>query len=136
MQTTTETAMIAGYKCKKVVYTFGGTSRGTGVSHYIINLLPLKVTAWYSDELPSSINLILPLQFEQQKAILKFDVEYDKNHKNRMVFEITGLEQKKLDDEVFNIRDNSPPIQHKAGEYEAGMMIMQVMMNAISLLTK
>ncbi|MGZ8550342.1 MAG: hypothetical protein ACXWV2_06760, partial [Chitinophagaceae bacterium] len=52
VQKTTETAMIAGYACKKLIYTFGGTSRGSGVSNYVINMLPLKVTAWYTDELP------------------------------------------------------------------------------------
>lgn len=136
MQTTAETTIIAGYKCKKVIYTFGGTSRGSGVSHYIINLLPLKVTAWYNDELPTSVNLIHPLQFEEAKAILKFEVEYDNNHKNRMMVEIMKIEPRNLEEEVFTIKNKAPVIQHKAGEYESGMMIMQVMMNAISQLTK
>lgn len=51
--------MIAGYPCKKIIYIFGGTSRGAGVSNYVINMLPLKVNAWYNDELPppQKINL-------------------------------------------------------------------------------
>ena len=95
IQKTAETAMIAGYSCKKIIYTFGGTSRGPGVSNYIINMLPLKVTAWYNDELPIAINHVHPLYFEMGKAVLKFEVEYDKNRKNRMLVEITKLEPQK-----------------------------------------
>lgn len=136
MQKTNETQVIAGYKCKKVIYSFNGTSRGSGVSNYIINLLPLKITAWYSDDLPASINIIHPLAFEEAKAVLKFEVEYDKNHKNKMLVEITGMNAQKLDDNVFVLMDTQPVVQHQTGQFESGMLIMQVMMNAIGQLTK
>jgi hypothetical protein len=136
IQKTAETAVIAGYLCKKIIYTFGGTSRGTGVSNYIINMLPLKVTAWYSDDLPPSINLMHTLDFELQKAVLKFEVEYDKNKKNKMLVEVTKLAPQKIEEDKFDLAERAPVVEHKKKGYESGMMIMQVMMNAIALLTK
>ncbi len=135
-QKTTETAVIAGYNCKKIVYTFGGTSRGAGVSNYIINMQPEKVIVWYSDDLPAAINHIHPLQFELDKAVLKFEVEYDKNKKNKMLVEITKVEPQKIDEEKFDLSEKAPVVQHIKNGTESGMLIMQVMMNAIALLTK
>ena len=136
VQKPTETAVIAGYPCKKIIYTFGGTSRGPGVSNYIINMLPLRVTAWYTDDLPPSINLMHTLDFELQKAVLKYEVEYDKHQKNKMLVEVTKLEPQKIEDEKFDLAEKAPVVQHKKNSYESGMMIMQVMMNGIALLTK
>ncbi len=136
IQKTTEIATIAGYPCKKIIYTFGGTSRGPGVSNYVINLLPLKVTAWYTDDLPPAINLMHTLNFELEKAVLKFEVEYDKNHKNRMLVEVIKLEPQKIDEEKFDLADKAPVVVYKKDNFESGMLVMQVMMNAIALLTK
>ncbi|MFN2440122.1 MAG: hypothetical protein ABR503_13040, partial [Chitinophagaceae bacterium] len=135
-QKTIETAVIAGYICKKIIYTFGGTSRGAGASNYVINLQPQKVTAWYSDDLPASINHIHPHDFELKKAVLKYEVEYDKNKKNKMLVEIIKLEPHKIDEEKFDIAEKTPVVEHKKNGTDSAMMIMQVMMNAISLLTK
>lgn len=136
IQKTAETTVIAGYPCKKIIYTFGGTSHGPGASNYIINMLPLKVTAWYSDDLPPSINLMHTLDFELQKAVLKYEVEYDKNKKNKMLVEVTKLEPQKIEDDIFDLAEKAPVVEHKKNSYESGMMIMQVMINAIALLTK
>ena len=135
-QQTNETALIAGYPCKKMIYTFGGTSRGSGVSNYIINMQPQKLIVWYSDDLPPSINLVHPHDFELQKAVLKYEVEYDKVKKNNMLVEIIKLERQKIEEEVFELKDKAPVVAHVKSGSESGMMIMQVMMNAISLLTK
>jgi len=135
-QKTTETAMIAGYNCKKIIYTFGGTSRGAGVSNYVINMQPEKVTAWFSDDLPPSINLMHPHDFELQKAILKYEVEYDKNKKNKMLVEVIKLEPQKIEEEQFDLAEKAPVVQHTKNGTESAMMIMQVMINAIALLTK
>lgn len=136
IQKTNETTMIAGYPCKKMIYTFGGTSRGLPVTNYVINTEPKKVTIWYSDDLPPAINSMHNLYFELDKAVLKYEVEFDKNQKNKMLVEVTGLTPQKLEDEKFELKDVLPVIEHTKGNFDAGMRIMQVMMSAIGLLTK
>ena len=135
-QKTTETAVIAGYTCKKIIYSFGGTSRGSGINNYVINMQPLKVIAWYTDDLPASINIMHPHDFELEKAVLKYEVEFDKNKKNRMLVEVTKLEPQKFEAENFDLAEIAPVVEHQKNGSESGMMIMQVMMYAISLLTK
>ena len=135
-QKTSETAQIAGYLCKKIIYTFNGTSRGTGVSNYIINMQPQKLIVWYNDDLSPSINQMHPHDFELEKAVLKYEVEYDLLKKNRMLVEVIQVEKKKMDEDVFELNEKLPVVTHVKNSYESGMMIMQVMMNAISLLTK
>jgi GLPGLI family protein len=136
IQKTTETIVIAGYTCKKIVYTFNGTSRGMPVTNYIINLQPVKVTVWYTDELPASINIMHPHFFEIDKAVLKYEVEYDNNKKNKMLVEVTSLQSQKIEEENLELKNVIPVIEHTKGSYDSGMRIMQVMMSAIGLLTK
>ena len=126
--------MRAGYPCKKMIYTFGGTSRGSGVSNYIINMQQEKLIVWYNDDLPPSINLMHPHDFELQKAVLKYEVEYDSNKKNKMLVEIVKLEPQKIDEEVFELKEKAPVVEHVKSGFESGTMFMQVLMNAISLL--
>jgi hypothetical protein len=134
IQKSTETAVVAGYTCKKVTYTFSGTSRGLPVSNYIINLQPEKVTAWVTDDLPASLNIMHPHYFELSQAVLKYEVELDRNKKNKMLIEVTRLEPRKIDDDELEVKKTVPVIQHTRGSYDSGTRIMQVMMSAISLL--
>jgi hypothetical protein len=136
VQKTNETSTVEGLKCKKLIYTFNGTSGGTPVTNYIINLQPQKVTVWYTDDLPAAINLIHPLFFELNKAIMKFEVDYDKNGKNKMLVEITGVEPAKVSEEDLQIRKMEPTLAYQKNDQQSQLMIMQIMMNAISNLTK
>ncbi len=71
-----------------------------------------------------------------EKAVLKFEVEYDKNKKNKMLVEVIKLEPQKIAEEKFDMAEIAPVVEHKKNGSESGMMIMQVMTNAIALLTK
>ncbi len=135
-QKTNDITHVAGYNCRKIIYTFGGTSRGSGVSNYIINLQPQKVTVWYNEDLPASINRIHQLDFELNKAVLRFEVEYDKVGKNKMLVEVLKIEPQKIDEKEFDLTQKAPVVQHVKNGNESAFMIMQVMMYAISLLTK
>lgn len=135
IQKTTETAVIAGYTCKKIIYNFNGTSRGPA-GNMLLNMQPQKVTAWYSDELNPLINLLHPLYFEILKAVLKFEIEYLSDKKNKTLVEITKFEAATIDAEKLEINEIPPIVEHKKNGTEAGMFVMQVMMSAISLLTK
>ncbi len=53
-----------------------------------------------------------------------------------MLVEITKLEPQKIDDEKFELKEKTPVVEHTKSGFESGSMIMQVMMNAIGLLTK
>ena len=135
-QETTEIANVAGYPCKKIIYTFNGNSGGIPVTNYIVNMQPVRLTVWYTDQLPNTINLIHPLYFELDKAVLKFEVEYDKNRKNKMLVEITGLEPRKINEDDLRLMEIAPSIDHKKNDQQSTIMIMQIMMNAIGQLTK
>ena len=135
IQKTNETMTIAGYPCKKIVYTFGGTSRGAGVSSMIINMLPLKVTAWINDDLDPLINQMHFIDFEMKKAVLKYEAVYDNNGKNKMTVEVIKTEPKQLEEELFDVKTMLPEVKHNKGGYESIMVIMQVMTNALARLT-
>lgn len=136
VQHTSETAVIAGYRCEKVVYTFKGTTRGIPVTNYVINLQPEKVTLWVTDQLPPSFNVQHPLSFELDKAVLKLEVAYDKKGGNLMLVETTKIESGKIADELMEVNDVAPVVNYKKNTMEAEMMVMQVMLAAIGLLAK
>jgi hypothetical protein len=77
-----------------------------------------------------------PHFFEIDKAVLKYEVEYDNNKKNKMLVEVTSLQSQKIEEENLELKNVIPVIEHTKGSYDSGMRIMQVMMSAIGLLTK
>ena len=123
----TETTVIAGYPCKKVTYLFSGTSQGPVAHSKIITTIPWKVTVWYSDELNPVINVQHPLFIKLNKAILKTEVDFDKEGKKRMVYEITKIEPRKIEEDELKLPELGEVVNHKPGGEEALMLIMKVM---------
>lgn len=130
VKNSTETVMVAGFSCKKMTYIFSGTSRGPVVHSKIISTIPWKVTVWYSDELNPVINVQHPLYIKLNKAILKTEVEFDIEGKKKMVYEVTKIEPRKIEEEELKLPEFGEVINHQPNGQEALSLIIKVMMAA------
>lgn len=125
-----ETIKIAGYPTKKITYVFSGTSQGPVAHSKIVTTIPWKITIWYSDVLDPRISVQNPFYFKLKKAVLKTEVEFDKEGKKKMLYEVTGIESRKVDEKEFNVPELGEVVDHQPGSYEALSLIMKVMTEA------
>lgn len=129
-KTSAETAIIAGYPTKKITYVFSGTSQGPAASSKMVSTIPWKITLWYSDVLDPRINIQNPFYYKLNKAVLKTEVEFDKEGKKKMLYEVIKIEPKKVKEEEFRIPELGEVVNHQPGSMEALMLIMRVMTEA------
>lgn len=122
LKTTTE--KVAGVRCQKVVYTrkAGGNSHGGQQTAQ-------KLIAWYAPEVSDRINFAHPFYLNIPHGVLKIEVHYDKGGKNRMVYEVTKIEQKKLNATHFEMTDIQPVVDWDTNQIQASMNMLNVFMS-------
>jgi hypothetical protein len=101
-----QTNMITGYPCTKVTYSFSGTTHKPALHTRLISKIPWKVTVWQTKSLSSSLNVQLPYRIKTDAAILKMEVEFEKDHTKKMIWEVTRIQPRQLTPEDFNENDN------------------------------
>ncbi|WP_057936356.1 hypothetical protein [Algoriphagus resistens] len=116
---TDETAIVAGYLCKKVVYSLKDGGGGAGGF--------LKVEAWTSDLIPNSINYVMPYLLDEQQGILKMAIHHISNENYPVVYEVTDLNPRQVGDEEVSIRQSDP--QYSFPEDEA--MINSILLDIL-----
>jgi len=130
IQKTSQTDIIATYPCKKMIFNFKGTSRQTLPTRLIGNI-PWKVTVWYNEAFPPSINTQLPFYFNFTHGILKTQVEFDKAGRNKMIFEVTEVVPKDVNDDDFKITPFVLPLKYPAQAEKITNDLMSIMANSL-----
>ncbi len=97
---TDETAIVAGYLCKKVVYSLKNGGSGAGGF--------LKVEAWTSDLIPNSINYVMPYLLDEQEGILKMAIHHISNEDYPVVYEVVDLNPRQVSDEEISVMQSEP----------------------------
>lgn len=124
-----EQEIVAGYLCKKVVYTNNNT--GT-TDKFGLAKKAYKIIAWYNPEISADINFLHPFYFQLDKGILKIEVHYDTKGKNKMLYEVTRMEQKKLTASDFAVTPVMPVVNWDTHQAQASMNMLAVMMGSTS----
>jgi hypothetical protein len=119
--------MVAGNLCKKVVYTY---KKDAAVSSSRLVKPAYKLTVWYAPQISADINFLHPFYFQLDKGILKIEVQYDTSGKNRMVYEVTRLEPKKLTTSDFAVTPVMPVVNWDTNQAQASMNMLAVMMSS------
>jgi hypothetical protein len=121
-----ETKKIAGYTCTKTTYSFNGTSRQPPMYTKLVAKIPWSITTWSTNDLDPEVNVQLPFKIKNSKAILRMDVEFEKDHSKKMIWEVTRIQPKQLKPEDLNQNDNSTYIHYEDDPQKAVMDIMTV----------
>jgi hypothetical protein len=119
--------MVAGYKCNRVSYTYKPSQLP---STSPVAKPAYKLIVSYSPDIDKTINFLHPFYFQLDKGILKVEVHYDKAGKNRMVYEVTRVEPKKMTQQDFEVTDVKPVVNWDANPAIASMNILSVMMGS------
>jgi len=113
--------------CQKVIY-----SRKAGGKDKLGKQMAYKLIAWYSPQVSNRINFAHPFYLDIPHGVLKIEVHYDKAAKNRLVYEVTQVEQKKLAASHFKMTDIQPVIDWDANQVQASMNMLNVFMSQSS----
>jgi hypothetical protein len=124
------TDVIAGYVCKKMSFNFNGTSSQVLPSRLIGNI-PWKVTVWYSELFPPSINVQQPFYFNLPHGVLKTQAEFDKAGKNKIIYEVTRVVPKDVSNDYFKITPFVLPLKYPAQTEKITTGLMSIMANAL-----
>lgn len=114
---------VGGIPCNKVVYTRKAGKNSSG------QLLAYKLIAWYSPQLSNRINFAHPFYLDIPHGILKIEIHYDVSGKNRMVYEVASIDQKKLSAQDFILTDIQPVLDWDANQVQASMNMLNVFMS-------
>ena len=120
-----EQEKVAGYLCRKVVYT---RKKSEAASTSLIKPA-YKLVVWYAPEMSPDINFLHPFYFQLDKGILKVEVHYDTNGKNKMLYEVTRAEQKPLAENDFAVTPVEPVLNWDTNQTQASMNVLSVMMS-------
>ncbi|ANE52940.1 hypothetical protein [Flavisolibacter tropicus] len=115
--------VVSGLPCKKVVYTYKGGKDKAG------QLVAYKLIAWYSSQISNRINFAHPFYLDIPNGVLKIEVLYDAAGKNRMLYEVTAIEQKRLRASDFVLTDIHPVEDWDANPVQASMNMLNVFMS-------
>jgi hypothetical protein len=113
---------VSGIPCKKVVYT-----RKKSVS--TDQKLAYKLIVWYAPQVSKQINFAHPFYLDIPHGVLKIDVHYDTGGKNRMVYQATSIEQKKVSLTNFAMTDIQPVLDWNEDQVKASMSMLTVFMS-------
>jgi hypothetical protein len=114
---------VSGYPCKKIVYT-----RKSGKDKEN-QLVAYKVIAWYTPQINNRINFAHPFYLDIPYGVLKIEVLYDEGGKNRMVYEVTGIEPKRVNASDFTLTDIQPVVDWDTHQAEASINMLNVLMS-------
>jgi len=116
---TDETDMVAGYLCKKIVYSL--KNEGEGTVGY------LKVEAWTSEFIPNSINYVMPYLLDEEHGIMKMAVHHISNENYPIVYEIADLTPRQVSDEEISILQSEPQYSFPADGEEINSKILEIL---------
>lgn len=114
---TNETKLIAGYKCKKSIYT-SKTNAPMRVA---------KLEVWTSEQMPKSLNFIHPYYLEEEHGIMKIDLFANGIEGVSMVYEFKTVSPKKLNDSDIDIVQTSPVYNAKTDLQKIAGKLMGIM---------
>lgn len=114
---------VSGMPCKKVVYTYKARKSKPG------QLVAYKLIAWYSPQFNNRINFAHPFYLDIPHGVLKIEVLYDAGGKNHMVYEVTGIEPKKVNAADLLLTDIQPVLDWDTNQMQASMNMLSVFMS-------
>ena len=114
---TNETKLIAGYTCKKSIYTSKTNS-------------PMSVTkleVWTSEKMPKSLNFIHPYYIEESNGIMKIDLFANGIEGTAMVYEFKTVSPGTVSDSDLSIVKTYPVYNAKADLQKIAGKLMEIM---------
>lgn len=119
-QETDQTKLIAGYKCKKSIYTLKKNTSPMSIA---------KLEVWTSDQMPKSLNFIHPYYLEEDHGIMRIDLfpVMGDGEEAAMVYEFKAINPGAVSDSDLSIVKTDPVYNAKTDLQEIAAKLMGIM---------
>lgn len=117
----TTTEVVAGYECRVASYTLKNPTGAEASGN------PLSLMVYTSEAMPKELNFQHPFYIPEDNGILRIDVTYDAEGKNKMVYQAVKVESKTLSDADF-ITETSPNVYDLDSDDPAAAFAMMSIM--------
>ena len=115
------TAVVAGFECRVASYTLKNIPDDEADQN------PFNLLVYTSEAMPKELNFQHPFYIPEDNGILRIDVSYDKEGKNKMIYQAVNVESKTLGDADF-VTETSPNVYDlDSDDPAAGLAIMAIM---------
>ncbi|PJJ60270.1 hypothetical protein [Hymenobacter chitinivorans] len=129
---TTETAVVAGLPSQKTTYTLknpaAATTTGPGATG---SQKPFALDVWTSAQIPAALNFAHPVYVKEKQGITKLVVYFDKERKQRMVYEFANVQRKPVTDQDLKIKTTTPVLDYAKDEMQIAGMSLRIMLGGM-----
>lgn len=127
-KTTSETLLVAGYPSQKTTYTLKPGATETATEPGQMPTKPVALDVWTSAQIPQSLNFAHPVYVAEAHGITRLVVYFDKERKQRMVYEFASVQSKAITDQDLKIKTTAPVLDYAKDEMQVGMKMMALML--------
>ncbi|MCB2410079.1 hypothetical protein [Hymenobacter lucidus] len=128
-KTSTETALVSGYPSQKTTYTLKpGAAETTSPEPGQLPNKPTALDVWTSAQIPQSLNFAHPVYVAETHGITRLVVYFDKERKQRMVYEFASVQPKAITDQDLKIKTTAPVLDYAKDEMQVGMKMLALML--------
>ena len=116
-----DTEVVAGYACGVASYTLKNPTGAEVVGH------PLRLMVYTSEAMPKELNFQHPFYIPENSGILRIDVTYDAEGKNKMIYQAVDIESKPLNDTHFVTKTSPNVYDLDSDDGAAGIAMLAIM---------
>ncbi|UOQ70748.1 hypothetical protein [Hymenobacter cellulosilyticus] len=126
---TTETALVAGLPSQKTTYTL--KSQAAATEPGATDQKPAALDVWTSAQVPAALNFAHPVYVKEKLGITKLVVYFDKERKQRMVYEFASVQRKPVTDQDLNIKTTGPVLDYAKDEMQIAGKSLGIMLGGM-----
>lgn len=129
LKTTPETSLVAGYPSLKTTYTLkpGADTQATQEPG-ATGQKPVALDVWTSAQIPQMLNFAHPVYVKEKHGITKLIVYFDKERKQRMVYEFASVQSKPVTPQDLHIKTTAPLLDYAKDEMQIGIKSLAIML--------
>ncbi|MFD2034988.1 hypothetical protein ACFSKL_09310 [Belliella marina] len=116
IQRTQETELVAGYLCRKHVYT--GKS---------VETAPYKLEVWTSEQMPASVNFLHPYYLEEDGGIMKINAYLVNGLAYPIVYQFTEVTPRIVTAQEMSITETEPIYSYKDDEMTIAFQMFAIL---------
>ncbi|WP_460621315.1 hypothetical protein [Hymenobacter tenuis] len=129
LKTTTETSLVAGYPSLKTTYTLKpGAATSATNKPGATSQKPVALDVWTSAQIPQMLNFAHPVYVKEKHGITKLIVYFDKERKQRMLYEFASVQLKPVTPQDLQIKATTPILDYAKDEMQIGMKSLAIML--------
>ncbi|UOQ51508.1 hypothetical protein [Hymenobacter cellulosivorans] len=125
---TTETALVAGLPSQKTTYTLKSSAASTSTDPGEMGQKPTALDVWTSAQIPAALNFAHPVYVKEKQGITKLVVYFDKERKQRMVYEFASVQRKPVTDQDLKIKTTGPVLDYAKDEMQIAGQSLGIML--------